>query len=141
MLLKLFNKRTEDIKTIDGIYKKKIALTWPEGKDEKITIKSDDSSDLSESEPSLGNRYDVFMTYITIDHPFYHEESSKDNKGNEIFVVFISNDDGKVNFAVITMATIYDNLAAVWVPAEVTISDRKKWKVGFVGLRENEKTG
>lgn len=140
LLLKLFNKRTEDIKTTDGIYKKKIALTWPGGKDEKITIKSDDSSDLSESEPSLGNRYDVFMTYITIDHPFYHEEST-DGKGNEIFVVFISNDSGKVNYAVITMATIYDNLAAVWVPAEVTISDREKWKVGFVGLRENEKTG
>ena len=146
LLLKLFNKRTEDIKTTDGIYKKKIALTWPEGKDEKITIKSDDSLDLSESEPSLGNRYDVFMTYMTIDHPFYHEESSKDNKGNEIFVVFISNDSGKVNFAVITMATITttdtgEKLAAVWIPAEVTISDREKWKVGFVGLRENEKTG
>lgn len=145
-LLKLFNKRTEDIKTADGIYKKKIALTWPEGKDEKITIKSDDSSDLSESEPSLGNRYDVFMTYMTIDHPFYHEESSKDNKDNEIFVVFISNDKDKVNYAVITMATTTttdtgEKLAAVWVPAEVTISDRKKWKVGFVGLRENEKTG
>ncbi len=131
LLLKLFNKRTEDIKTTDGIYKKKIALTWPEGKDEKITIKSDDSLDLSESEPSLGNRYDVFMTYMTIDHPFYHEESSKDNKGNEIFVVFISNDSGKVNFAVITMATITttdtgEKLAAVWIPAEVTISDREK---------------
>ena len=112
LLQKLFNKRTEDIKTKDGIYKKKIALTWPEGKDEKITIKSDDLLDSSESEPSLGNRYDVFMTYITIDHPFYHEEST-DGKGNEIFVIFISNDDSKVNYAVITMATIYDSLAAV----------------------------
>lgn len=45
------------------------------------------------------------MTYITIDHPFYHEEST-DNKDNEIFVIFISNDKDKVNYAVITTADI-----------------------------------
>lgn len=45
------------------------------------------------------------MTYITIDHPFYHEQSTG-NKDNEIFVIFISNDKDKINYAVITTADI-----------------------------------
>lgn len=80
------------------------------------------------------------MTYITIDHPFYHEQSTN-NKDNEIFVVFVSNDKDKVNYAVITTAVISEGLAAVWVPAEVTVSDRENWKVGFVGLQEDYSTG
>ena len=46
-------------------------------------------------------------------------------KDNEVFVIFISNDANKVNYAVITTALISDGLAAVWVPAEVTVSDRE----------------
>jgi hypothetical protein len=65
------------------------------------------------------------MTYLTIDHPFYHEQSSKTAEDNEVFVIFISNDANKVNYAVITTAVISDGLAAVWVPAEVTVSDRE----------------
>lgn len=127
LLPKLVEKRTEPIKTTDGIYKKKIALTWPDGKGDSITINGEDSL---ENKPSLGNKYDVFMTYITIDHPFYHEQSADENKDNEIFVIFISNDKDGEDYAVITTAVIsyVDNsegLAAVWVPAEVTVSDRK----------------
>ena len=135
LLPQLVEKRTEQINTTAGIYKKKIALTWPEGKDEEITIEDDNAS---EKEHSLGNKYDVFMTYITIDHPFYHEQST-DDKDNEIFVIFVSNDKDGKDYAVITTAVI-DNkttLAAVWVPAEVTVSDREKWKVGFIGLKED----
>lgn len=137
LLPKLVGKRTEPIKTTEGIYKKKIELTWPSGEGEKITINGDNSSG---NKPSLGNKYDVFMTYITIDHPFYHEQSTN-NKDNEIFVVFVSNDKDKVNYAVITTAVISEGLAAVWVPAEVTVSDRENWKVGFVGLQEDYSTG
>lgn len=79
------------------------------------------------------------MTYITIDHPFYHEQSTN-NKDNEIFVIFVSNDKDKVNYAVITTAVISERLAAVWIPAEVTVSDRENWKVGFVGLQEDNST-
>lgn len=141
LLPKLVGKRTEPIKTTDGIYKKKIELTWPNGNGEKITINGDDSfKDI----PSLGNKYDVFMTYITIDHPFYHEEST-DAKDNEIFVIFISNDKDGSDYAVITTATTTitdtgEKLAAVWVPSEVTVSDKEKWKVGFVGLKEDNST-
>ena len=137
LLPKLVGKRTEPIKTTEGIYKKKIELTWPSGEGEKITINGNYSS---ENKPSLGNKYDVFMTYITIDHPFYHEQSTG-NKDNEIFVIFVSNDKDKVNYAVITTAVISEGLAAVWVPAEVTVSDRENWKVGFVGLQEDYSTG
>lgn len=77
------------------------------------------------------------MTYLTIDHPFYHEQSTGTVDDNEIFVIFLSNDADKVNYAVITTAVIKDDLAAVWVPAEVTVSDRIKWKVGFVGMQED----
>lgn len=77
------------------------------------------------------------MTYLTIDHPFYHEQSTQTADDNEIFVIFLSNDADKVNYAVITTAVIKDGLAAVWVPAEVTVSDRIKWKVGFVGMQED----
>ena len=136
LLPKLVGKRTEPIKTTEGIYKKKIELTWPSGEGEKITINGDNSS---ENKPSLGNKYDVFMTYITIDHPFYHEQSTN-NKDNEIFVIFVSNDKDKVNYAVITTAVISERLAAVWIPAEVTVSDRENWKVGFVGLQEDNST-
>ena len=101
LLPKLVEKRTEPINTNAGIYKKKIALTWPNGSGEKITINGEDSS---KDIPSLGNKYDVFMTYMTIDHPFYHEEST-DNKDNEIFVIFISNDKDGNDYAVITTAT------------------------------------
>lgn len=82
----------------------------------------------------------MFMTYLTIDHPFYHEQSSETAEDNEVFVIFISNDENKVNYAVITTAVISDGLAAVWVPAEVTVSDRENWKVGFVGLQEDGST-
>lgn len=138
LLPKLVKKRTEPIKTTDGIYKKKIALTWPDGKRDNITINGEDSL---ENKPSLGNKYDVFMTYITIDHPFYHEQSSDEKKDNEIFVIFVSDDKDGEDYAVITTAVISDinnseGLAAVWVPAEVTVSDRENWKVGFVGLTE-----
>lgn len=111
LLPQLVEKRTEPINTTAGIYKKKIALTWPEGKDEKITIIDDNAS---EKEHSLGNKYDVFMTYITIDHPFYHEQSTN-NKDNEIFVIFVSNDKDGKDYAVITTAVIDDKttLAAV----------------------------
>lgn len=137
LLPKLVGKRTEPIKTTEGIYKKKIELTWPNGEGEKLTINVDNSS---ENKPSLGNKYDVFMTYLTIDHPFYHEQSTG-NKDNEIFVIFVSNDKDKVNYAVITTAVISEGLAAVWIPAEVTVSDRENWKVGFVGLQEDYSTG
>lgn len=130
LLPQLVGKRTEPIKTTDGIYKKKIELTWPSGEG-NILINGDNS---------LGNKYDVFMTYITIDHPFYHEQSTN-NKDNEIFVIFVSNDKDKVNYAVITTAVISEGFAAVWVPAEVTVSDRENWKVGFVGLQEDYSTG
>ena len=136
LLPKLVGKRPKPIKTTEGIYKKKIELTWPSGEGEKITINGDNSS---ENKPSLGNKYDVFMTYITIDHPFYHEQSTN-NKDNEIFVIFVSNDKDKVNYAVITTAAISERLAAVWIPAEVTVSDRENWKVGFVGLQEDNST-
>ena len=136
LLPKLVGKRTKPIKTTEGIYKKKIELTWPSGEGEKITINGDNSS---ENKPSLGNKYDVFMTYITIDHPFYHEQSTN-NKDNEIFVIFVSNDKDKVNYAVITTAVISERLAAVWIPAEVTVSNRENWKVGFVGLQEDNST-
>lgn len=131
LLPKLVEKRTEKISTSAGIYKKRIALTWPDGKGDIIVNGGD----------SLGNKYDVFMTYITIDHPFYHEQSSDEEKDNEIFVIFVSDDKDGEDYAVITTAVISDinnneDLAAVWVPAEVTVSDRKKWKVGFVGLTE-----
>ena len=127
LLPKLVEKRTEPIKTTDGIYKKKIALTWPDGKRDSITINGEDSL---ENKPSLGNKYDVFMTYITIDHPFYHEQSSDEEKDNEIFVIFVSDDKDGEDYAVITTAVISDinnskGLAAVWVPAEVTVSDRE----------------
>ena len=140
LLPKLVEKRTEPINTNAGIYKKKIALTWPNGSGEKITINGEDSS---KDIPSLGNKYDVFMTYITIDHPFYHEQSEENNEDNEIFVIFISNDKDGNDYAVITTATTTttntgEKLAAVWVPAEVTISDKEKWKVGFVGLKEDK---
>lgn len=79
----------------------------------------------------------MFMTYLTIDHPFYHEQSTQTADDNEIFVIFLSNDADKVNYAVITTAVIKDDVAAVWVPAEVTVSDRIKWKVGFVGMQED----
>lgn len=120
LLPRLVEKRTEDIKTTDGIYKKRIALTWPDGKGDIVV----------DGGNSLGNKYDVFMTYITIDHPFYHEQSTG-IKDNEIFVIFISDDKDGEDYAVITTAVIsyIDNsegLAAVWVPAEVTVSDRKK---------------
>ena len=137
LLPKLVEKRIESIKTTEGIYKKKIELTWPSGEGEKITINGNYSS---ENKPSLGNKYDVFMTYITIDHPFYHEQSTG-NKDNEIFVIFVSNDKDKINYAVITTAVISEGLAAVWIPAEVTVSDRENWKVGFVGLQEDNSTG
>lgn len=127
LLPKLVEKRTEPINTTAGIYKKKIELTWPEGKGDLLINGGN----------SLGNKYDVFMTYLTIDHPFYHEQSSKTAEDNEVFVIFISNDASKVNYAVITTALISDGLAAVWVPAEVTVSDRENWKVGFVGLQED----
>lgn len=130
LLPQLVGKRTEPIKTTDGIYKKKIELTWPSGEGDVIVNGNN----------SLGNKYDVFMTYITIDHPFYHEQSTN-NKDNEIFVVFVSNDKDKVNYAVITTAVISEGFAAVWVPAEVTVSDRENWKVGFVGLQEDYSTG
>ena len=112
LLPQLVEKRTEPINTTAGIYKKRIALTWPEGKDEKILIEDDNAS---EKEHSLGNKYDVFMTYITIDHPFYHEQSNENQKDNEIFVIFVSNDKDGKDYAVITTAVI-DNkttLAAV----------------------------
>ena len=65
------------------------------------------------------------MTYLTIDHPFYHEQSTANAEDNEVFVIFISNDEKQINYAVITTAVIKDGLTAVWVPAEVTISDRE----------------
>ena len=83
----------------------------------------------------------MFMTYLTIDHPFYHEQSTANAEDNEVFVIFISNDEKQINYAVITTAVIKDGLAAVWVPAEVTISERENWKVGFVGLQEDGVSG
>ena len=144
LLPKLVKKRTEKIQTNNGIYKKKIALTWPRGEG-YIQINGDEDASGKNYDNLLGNKYDVFMTYITIDHPFYHEQSTG-NKDNEIFVIFISNDKDKINYAVITTADIIttdtdEKLAAVWVPAEVTVSDRKDWKVGFVGLQEDNSTG
>ena len=127
LLPKLVAKRTQPINTNSGIYKKKIDLTWPEGKGD-LQINGGNS---------LGNKYDVFMTYLTIDHPFYHEQSTANAEDNEVFVIFISNDEKQINYAVITTAVIKDGLTAVWVPAEVTISDRENWKVGFVGLQED----
>lgn len=127
LLPRLVAKRTQPINTNSGIYKKKIDLTWPEGKGD-LQINGGNS---------LGNKYDVFMTYLTIDHPFYHEQSTANAEDNEVFVIFISNDEKQINYAVITTAVIKDGLAAVWVPAEVTVSDRKNWKVGFVGLQED----
>ena len=143
LLPKLVKKRTEKIQTNNGIYKKKIALTWPRGEG-YIQINGDEDASGKNYDNLLGNKYDVFMTYITIDHPFYHEQSTG-NKDNEIFVIFISNDKDKINYAVITTADIIttntgEKLAAVWVPAEVTVSDRKDWKVGFVGLQEDNST-
>ena len=143
LLPRLVEKRTEDIKITDGIYKKRIALTWPDGKG-NILINNKEQDAISDEDKILGNKYDVFMTYITIDHPFYHEQSTG-IKDNEIFVIFISDDKDGEDYAVITTAVIsyIDNsegLAAVWVPSEVTVSDRKKWKVGFVGLTEYNST-
>lgn len=140
LLPRLVGKRTEEISTSAGIYKKRIALTWPDGKG-NILINNKEQDALSDEDKILGNKYDVFMTYITIDHPFYHEQSTG-IKDNEIFVIFISDDKDGQDYAVITTAVIsyIDNsngLAAVWVPSEVTVSDRKKWKVGFVGLTEH----
>lgn len=139
LLPQLVEKRTEPINTTAGIYKKKIALTWPDGQGNiLINNKEQDAISDEDEDKILGNKYDVFMTYMTIDHPFYHEQSTG-NKDNEIFVIFVSNDKDGKDYAVITTAVI-DNkttLAAVWVPAEVTVSDRKKWKVGFVGLKED----
>lgn len=142
LLPKLVGKRTEPIKTTEGIYKKKIELTWPDGKD-GILINKTKQDSLSDEDKVLGNKYDVFMTYITIDHPFYHEQSEENKEDNEIFVIFISNDKDGNDYAVITTATTTitdtgEKLAAVWVPAEVTISDKEKWKVGFVGLKEDK---
>ena len=145
LLPRLVGKRTEEISTSAGIYKKRIALTWPDGKG-NILINNKEQDALLDEDKILGNKYDVFMTYITIDHPFYHEQSTG-IKDNEIFVIFISDDKDGQDYAVITTAVIsyIDNsngLAAVWVPSEVTVSDRKKWKVGFVGLTEhNNKNG
>ena len=137
LLPKLVEKRTEQINTNAGIYKKKIALTWPDGQGNiLINNKEQDAISDEDEDKILGNKYDVFMTYITIDHPFYHEQSTG-IKDNEIFVIFISDDKDSENYAVITTAVISEGLAAVWVPAEVTVSDRKKWKVGFVGLKED----
>ena len=143
LLPRLVEKRTEEISTSAGIYKKRIALTWPDGKG-NILINNKEQDALSDEDKILGNKYDVFMTYITIDHPFYHEQSTG-IKDNEIFVIFISDDKDGEDYAVITTAVIsyIDNsegLAAVWVPSEVTVSDRKKWKVGFVGLTEYNST-
>ena len=140
LLPRLVGKRTEEISTSAGIYKKRIALTWPDGKG-NILINNKEQDALPDEDKILGNKYDVFMTYITIDHPFYHEQSTG-IKDNEIFVIFISDDKDGQDYAVITTAVIsyIDNsngLAAVWVPSEVTVSDRKKWKVGFVGLTEH----
>lgn len=138
LLPKLVEKRTEPINTNAGIYKKKIALTWPDGQG-NILINNKEQNAISDEDEDkiLGNKYDVFMTYITIDHPFYHEQSEANKKDNEIFVIFISDDKDGEDYAVITTAVISEGLAAVWVPAEVTVSDRKKWKVGFVGLKED----
>lgn len=129
LLPRLVEKRTEEISTSAGIYKKRIALTWPDGKG-NILINNKEQDALSDEDKILGNKYDVFMTYITIDHPFYHEQSTG-SKDNEIFVIFISDDKDGEDYAVITTAVIsyIDNsngLAAVWVPSEVTVSDRKK---------------
>lgn len=113
LLPQLVEKRTEQINTTAGIYKKRIALTWPEGKD-NIVINNKKEDALTDEDKMLGNKYDVFMTYITIDHPFYHEQSTG-GKDNEIFVIFVSNDKDGKDYSVITTAVIDNNttLAAV----------------------------